>query len=162
MQQLTREQILASFRGATRSEIDRVSFPLDFNDLDFSRLEFLGWRDRKIPRRAYVVTEFDGVPVALVLTRAERTPLRRTMCAWCRDLELDDDVVLYVARRAGERGRRGNTIGAMVCQDFACNAHVRKLPPAFHGGTDLEAIRRTQIDGLKHRVDSFVSEALNP
>ena len=161
MQQLTHKQILAAFRNATKSEVGRVSFPLDYHDVDFSRREFYAWRDPKLPRRSYLVAEHDGELVALILNRAEAKPARRTMCAWCRDVELDRDSVLYTTRRAGAAGRRGSSIGVQVCDDFGCSRRVRKLPPAFHKGTDLEAIRAEQIESLRRRVDAFVAQALS-
>ncbi|GEE03462.1 hypothetical protein nbrc107696_39080 [Gordonia spumicola] len=161
MRALTQKQILSAFRGTTKSELTRVTFPLDFDDVDFSRLEFYGWRDRKIPRRAYIVIEIDDEPIALILTRAEAKPSRRAMCAWCRDVDLSQDAVLYTARRTGSRGRRGDTIGALVCEGFGCSKHARKLPPAYHKGTDLDAIRATQVAEMARRVESFVTEVLS-
>jgi hypothetical protein len=161
MRTLTQKQILSAFRGTTKSELARVTFPLDFNDVDFSRREFYGWRDRKIPRRAYIVVELGDDLVALILTRAEAKPSRRAMCAWCRDVDLSQDAVLYTTRRTGSRGRRGDTIGALVCEDFGCPKHARKLPPAYHKGTDLDAIRAMQVDEMTRRVEAFVAEVLS-
>ena len=161
MQHLTQDQILSAFRSATKSELKRVSFPLDFDEIDFSRLEFFGWRDRKIPRRAYVVVEHDDELVALILTRAEAKSPRKAMCSWCRDVDITEDAVLYTTRRAGDRGRRGGVIGALVCENFGCSKHARKLPPAYHKGTDLDAIREAQIAELRRRVTGFVADALS-
>ena len=157
----TQKQILSAFRGATKSEIAKVAFPLDFDEVDFSRREFYAWRDRKAQRRAYLVVEHDGELVALVLQRAEAKPRRRAMCSWCRDVEISQDAMLYTARRAGSRGRRGDTIGILVCEDFGCCKHARKLPPAYHKGTDLDAIREQQVAEMSRRVDAFVSEVLD-
>ncbi|MGB3697706.1 MAG: FBP domain-containing protein [Gordonia sp. (in: high G+C Gram-positive bacteria)] len=161
MNTYTQQQILDAFRGATRSEIKKVSFPLDFDEVDFDRLEYFGWQDRKIPRRAYLATEHDGQLVALILNRAEAKPSRRTMCAWCRDVELTEEAVLYTVRRTGAKGRRGDTIGTLVCSGFNCAKHARKLPPAYHKGTDLAAIRADQLAQLRRRVDAFVTEVLS-
>ncbi|MCF8570878.1 FBP domain-containing protein [Gordonia sp. HY002] len=157
----TQKQILSAFRGATKSEIAKVTFPFDFNDVDFDRLEFYGWRDRKIPRRAYLVVEHGEELVALILNRGEAKPRRRAMCAWCRDVELSTDAILYSVRRAGPRGRRGDTIGMLVCEDLGCPKRARKLPPAYHKGTDLDAIRSMQIENMSHRVQTFVAEVLS-
>ncbi|MEZ5211074.1 FBP domain-containing protein [Gordonia sp. PP30] len=161
MQSLTQEQILAAFRGATKSELDRVSFPLDFDRVDFERREFYAWRDRKAPRRAYLVVPHDDGPVALILNRSMAKSPRRVMCAWCRDVDVDEDAVLYTARRVGARGRRGDSVGVLVCESFGCNRNVRKLPPAYHKGTDLDAIRESQIAELRRRVGAFVAEVVS-
>lgn len=161
MNTYTQQQILNAFRGATRSEVKKVTFPLDFDDVDFDHREFYAWRDRKMPRRAYLVVEHDGELVSLILNRAEAKPSRRAMCAWCRDVELTDEAVLYTVRRGGANGRRGDTLGILICSDFSCSKNVRKRPPAFHKGTDLSAIRDEQIAGLTQRVDTFVAEVLS-
>ncbi|MCF8611356.1 FBP domain-containing protein [Gordonia sp. HY285] len=157
----TQQQILSAFRGATKGEIAKISFDKEFDDVDFDKIEFYGWRDRKIPRRAYLVIEHDGELVSLLLNRSEAKPRRRAMCSWCRDVELVQDVMLYAARRAGPRGRRGDTIAALICEDFACPKRARKLPPAYHKDTDLDAIRAGQVDEMSRRVHAFVTEALS-
>lgn len=161
MKAITQEQILDSFRGTTRSEVKKVSFPLDFDDIDFERREFFGWRDRKIPRRAYITVEFNGELVSLLLTRADAKPGRKAMCTWCRDVEITDEAVLWTVRRTGANGRRGDTIGALVCSNFSCSKNARKLPPAYHKATDLNAVRGEQIAELQRRVATFVSEVLS-
>ncbi|MFM9378251.1 FBP domain-containing protein [Gordonia sp. VNK21] len=160
MKHCTQPEILAAFRGATRSEVKRVTFRPDFDEVDFSRLDFYGWRDPKLARRSYIVVEHEGELVALILNRADARPSRKAMCAWCRDVDLTQDVVMVSVRRAGAKGRRGATVGTLVCEDFGCSRHVRKLPPAFHKGTDLDAIREEQVAGLRHRVDAFVAQIL--
>ncbi|GAB08976.1 hypothetical protein GOARA_026_00050 [Gordonia araii NBRC 100433] len=159
MQPLTEATIRSAFRGATRSEISRVSYP-DLGQIDFSRLEFLGWRDRKIPRRAYLVVEHSSGPVALLLTRAETKPRGRAMCSWCNDVNLSDDAVLYTVRRAGAAGRRGSTLGVLICEKFGCSRNARQLPPAYHGGTDLDAVREERVADLRRRIHAFVDEVL--
>ncbi|WP_132991647.1 FBP domain-containing protein [Gordonia zhaorongruii] len=161
MRKPTQKQILSSFRGATKSEIRRVTFPENFDDVDFDRIEFYGWRDRKIPRRAYIVIERDDEFVSLLLNRAAAKPSRRAMCSWCRDVSLNEDAALYMARRTGPRGRRGDTLGALVCENFNCPKHARQLPPAYHKATDLDAIREMQIDEMRSRVDAFVTAVLS-
>jgi hypothetical protein len=161
MKSYTQQQILQSFRGATRSEIKRVTFADDFADVDFDRLEYYGWQDRKIPRRAYIVVERESGPVALLLTRAEAKPRGRAMCTWCNDVSLTDEAVLYTVRRGGAAGRKGDTLGVMICAGFGCAKNARSLPPAFHAGTDVDAMRAERIADLRRRVHAFVTEVLS-
>lgn len=158
MRAFTQHEILAALHGATRSEIKRVSFDEDFDNVNFDRLEYYGWRDRKIPRRAYIVVEAADGPLALLLTRAEGKPRGRAMCSWCNDVNLTNEVVLYTVRRSGAAGRRGATRGALVCNNFGCSRNARQLPPAFHKATDLDAIRADRIADLRRRVTGFVNE----
>lgn len=161
MKAFSQQQILDAFRGATRSEVKKVSFPLDFDAVDFDRIEFYGWRDRKIPRRAYVAVEHNGELVSLILNRAEAKPSKKAMCTWCRDVEITDQAVLWTVRRTGSNGRRGDTLGTLVCSGFTCSKNARKLPPAYHKGTDLDAIRDEQVAELRRRVAAFVTEVLS-
>ncbi|NMD56772.1 MULTISPECIES: FBP domain-containing protein [Tsukamurella] len=161
MDPVSQQQIIDAFRGATKSEVKRVTFPADFDDIDFGKLEFLGWRDKKIPRRAYVsVPTGDGL-VTILLTQAEAKPKAKAMCTWCRDVNISSQAVLYTVRRGGPAGRKGDTIGVLVCEDFSCAANARKLPPAFHKGTDTELIREQNLADLRRRVNGFVAEVLS-
>ncbi|TWS22620.1 FBP domain-containing protein [Tsukamurella sputi] len=161
MDPVSQQQIIDAFRGATKSEVKRVTFPADFDDIDFGKLEFLGWRDKKIPRRAYVAVPTDGGLVTILLTQAEAKPKAKAMCTWCRDVNISSQAVLYTVRRGGSAGRKGDTIGVLVCEDFSCAANARKLPPAFHKGTDTDQIREQNLADLRRRVNGFVAEVLS-
>lgn len=161
MDPVSQQQIIDAFRGATRSEVKRVTFAQDFDDIDFAKLEFLGWRDRKIPRRAYVAVPTDDGLVTILLTQAEAKPKAKAMCTWCRDVNISSQAVLYTVRRGGPAGRKGDTIGVLVCEDFSCAANARKLPPAFHKGTDTDLIREQNLADLRRRVKGFVAEVLS-
>lgn len=160
MHSFTRDQILGAFRSATRSEVKRVTFAENFESVEFGALDYYGWVDPKIPRRAYLLFDRPDGPIALLLNRAAVTPRGRTMCTWCNDVNLTDDAVLYTARRAGAAGRKGDTIGTMICANFGCSRNVRRLPPAFHKDTDLEFIRERQVGELRRKVDGFVDKVL--
>ncbi|MHA0286981.1 FBP domain-containing protein [Mycobacterium sp. C3-094] len=169
MHAYTRDQILGAFRGATRGEVKKVTFAPDFDSVDFDALEYYGWTDPKIPRRAYLVVEgldrttgvegLDG-PITLLLNRAASTPRGRAMCTWCNDVTLTEDAVLYAVRRAGAAGRKGDTVGTLICADFSCSRNVRRPPPAFHKGTDLQRIRAGRVEDLRRKVHGFVDKVL--
>lgn len=161
MHALTQQQIIDSFRGATKSELKRVTFAPDFDETRFDRLEYLGWRDRKIPRRAYVSVPTGDELVTILLTQAETKPKAKAMCTWCRDVTLSSPAVLYTVRRGGAAGRKGDTIGVLICEDFSCAANARKLPPAYHKATDVDAIRDENLIELRRRVTGFVAEVLS-
>ncbi|MEC4615700.1 FBP domain-containing protein [Tsukamurella tyrosinosolvens] len=161
MDPVSQQQIIDAFRGATKSEVKRVTFPQDFDDLDFAAVEFVGWRDRKIPRRAYVSVPTDDGLVTILLTQAEAKPKAKAMCTWCRDVNITSQAVLFTVRRGGSAGRKGDTIGVLVCEDFRCAANARKLPPAFHKGTDTAQIREQNLADLRRRVNGFVAEVLS-
>lgn len=163
MTPLTDAQIRASFVNATRREITHANLP-DLDELRWDRLEYLGWRDRKAPLVAYVVAELEGVPTGIVLRAADRSGgrTRQAMCAWCEDVVEIDDVGLFTARRAGAVGRKGDSIGTLICGDFRCSKNVRRTPTASEAGSNIAEVRELivadRIEGLRERSTTFVAE----
>src|SRR5688500_16263687 len=128
MSPLTEKQIRASFLNASKREAAQATLP-DLDALDWERLDYLGWHDRKAPLSAYVVLELDGQPTGVLLRSAEAKAGRartKGVCAWCEDVVVTDDVSLYVARRGGAAGRNGNTNGTLICTEFSCSRNVRR------------------------------------
>jgi len=119
---LTEQSIRTSFVNASRKETADLTLPSDFDDIDWGSRDYLGWRDRKIARRGYVVIPRDGEPVGILLRQAEARTLSRPQCSWCQDVNLTNDVVFCSAKRAGQAGRNGDTVGTLVCADFGCGA----------------------------------------
>lgn len=156
MRPIDERAIRASFINASRKEVSSVSLPQGFADIDFDRIDYLGWSDAKFPRRAYVVTEVDGVLTGALLQRAEQRVLARAQCSWCEDVTLRHDVQLYSARKAGAAGRKGDTIGTLVCAEFDCSHNVRRLPPLAYEGFDRETARALRILRLQENVTGFL------
>ena len=119
-------------------------------------LDYFGWRDRKQPAVGYVVAEIDDVPVGVLLRQADGRTRSRPQCSWCEDVHLPNDVVFFIAKRAGKAGRNGNTLGTLVCAEFECSANVRKRPPTAYVGFDVEAARQRRMDALREHVQTFV------
>jgi len=166
MHPLTEKQIRASFVNASRREAAQAALP-DLAALDWDRLDYVGWVDRKAPLLAYAVVPGDDGDPTGVLLRATDPALRtrrRGVCAWCEDVVHTEDVSLYVARRAGASGRRGNTVGTLLCTDFACSRNVRRRPTLAETGSDDPDLRAAVIErriaGLRERSARFVAEVL--
>lgn len=153
---LTDAQIRASFVNASVRERSSLVLPTGFAGFDWDRLDFLGWRDPKQPLVAYAVAPTTAGPVGVMLKRAEGRLRSRPQCAWCEDVHLPNDVLFYVAKRAGQAGRRGDTVGTLVCADFQCSRNVRKLPPMAYVGFDVEAARERRIAALRENVAGFL------
>lgn len=156
MRPIDERTLRASFINASRKEVSDLTLPPGFADLDTEKLDYLGWVDPKLPRRAYVVTWVDGVARGVVLQRAEQRVIARAQCSWCEDVTLRNDVQLYVARKAGPAGRKGDTIGTLVCAEFGCSQNVRVLPPLAYDGYDRELARELRILKLQERVAAFI------
>ncbi len=92
----------------------------------------------------------------VILQRAEQRVTARAQCSWCEDVTLRNDVQLYVARKAGPAGRKGDTIGTLVCAEFGCSQNVRVLPPLAYDGYDRELAREMRIVKLQEHVASFI------
>lgn len=157
MQSINEATIRASFVNASKSELKDMTLP-ELGDLNWERLDYLGWRDRRIARRAYIVVPVGDDLVGVILKQAEASPRSRAQCSWCQDVHLPNDVVLYSARRSGSGGRNGNTVGTLVCANFECSANVRKLPPMAYIGFDAEAARQDRMATLRVRATAFASE----
>ncbi|NII41463.1 hypothetical protein E9228_002110 [Curtobacterium flaccumfaciens] len=155
---ITVEALRASFVNASRREVTEMTVP-DLDAVDWDGLTFLGWRDPKTPRRAYaVVPTLDGDLVGIVLRQAEVSPRSRAQCSWCQDVKLPNDVVFSSAKRSGPAGRKGDTVGTLVCQDFQCSRNVRRTPPPAYEGYDVEAARLQRMEDLQLRVAAFATE----
>jgi hypothetical protein len=164
MHPLTSQQIRASFVNASRREVAQATLP-DLDAARWDRLDLLGWRDRRAPLSAYVVLELDDEPVG-VLLRSSDAPRRRAraVCAWCEDVIATQDVALHVARRGGAVGRRGDTIGTLICTDLVCSRNVRRRPTLAEAGVDCDEARALVVEqrvaGLRERSQRFVREVL--
>jgi hypothetical protein len=158
MQKITPQQIRSSFINASRSEAAKLNLPRDFDALDWDRLDFLGWRDEKMPLRGYLVVPRPEGLTGIMLRAPEggAKKSRSVLCELCRDVFSKEDVLLWVARRAGQSGRDGNTVGTLICADFLCCGNVRAEPPANEINPDPAAVVRRQIDGLIARTGQFL------
>jgi len=152
---LNESQIRSSFINASRREAAAAPLPPRIAEVDWDALDFLGWVDPRLPRRAYAVVPTERGPVGFVLTTEAVGRPRPTVCVWCEDVRNTDDVVLYVARRAGSAGRDGNSIGTMLHADFSCSAHVRRPPTPHEAGSDPAAFVAGRITGLRLRTSAF-------
>lgn len=162
MRNLTETQIRDALVNTTVREARQMTVP-DLDAVRFDDIEYLGWRDPKRELLAYVVAEVEGETAAIMLRTQPPSPRRRKMmCAWCQDVTIADPAVLYVARRAGAAGRKGDTIGTAVCAGFRCSTNVRRAPPLteMSGGTEEEKQYwiAQRIQELRIRVAGFVRE----
>ena len=157
MLSITEATIRAAFVNASRKETSDITLPAGFADIAWDKLDYLGWRDPRIARRAYIVAPTaDGV-IGVMLRQAEAGPRTRAQCSWCQDIQLPNDVVFYAAKRAGAAGRKGDTLATLICQDFECSKNVRKLPPMAYIGFDAEAARLERIATLRERAAAFAT-----
>ncbi len=161
MQTLTEQQIRASLVNTSRRETNQMILP-DLARLDWTKLDYLGWHDIKRPHESFVVLEIKNKAVGIALHAAPRSLGRgKSMCAWCQDIVATADVSMYVARRAGSLGRRGDTVGTLICTDFDCSRNVRRTPSIEEvGSTDLQdraQLIERRTNALRKRSTRFVA-----
>ncbi|MFG2332552.1 FBP domain-containing protein [Streptomyces sp. NPDC048604] len=145
MEPLTEQQIRASFVNCTKGEASRLRLPLDFAELPWQELDFLGWVDPGAPLRAHVVVPGeDGRPLGVTLRvpAVRRTSaVKSSVCQICLTGHASSGVTLLAAPLAGAKGREGNTVGIYFCADLACSLYVRgKRQPKLRAGRPEETL----------------------
>jgi FBP C-terminal treble-clef zinc-finger len=155
---LTEQQVRRSFVNCSRGEANSLTLPKGFDVLDWSELELLGWRDPKAPLRGYLVVEVDDAPLGIALRAADTRMSARTaaMCLLCQTARTGDGVSLFTAKRMGEAGRNGNTVGTYICADLACAQRVRTdIPPWLRERDPAEVVAERSVE-LREKVLGFV------
>lgn len=159
VQSMSWPEISNSFLNCTVRERARIT-PPPLDDITWPDIDFLGWRDRRMPEVACLVVEGDGGPQGVMMRAGVgRTDgaRRKSMCALCLTLHQVGDVLLFAARRAGTRGRNGDTAGTYICADLGCSAYVRSIrKPAVP--QPFETIStEDRVERLRHNVARFVA-----
>lgn len=164
MDPLTEKQIRSSFVNCTKGEAARLKLPLDFSELPWGDLDFLGWVDPGAPLRAHLVhQDSDGTPVGITLRvpgTSRTSALKSSVCQICLTGHAASGVSLLVAPLAGARGREGNTVGIYLCSDLACSLYVRgKRQPKLRAGQYEETLTLPEkIERTRANLDSFTAK----
>ena len=102
-----------------------------------------------------VIVERDGVPTGIVLRAASGARPRAAMCNLCHTMQPGNQVALFTARRAGDAGERGDSVGTYICADLGCHDNVRLAAPLAPSEVRASVDRR--IDSTRARVEAFVA-----
>jgi hypothetical protein len=161
---LTEAAIRRSMVNCSRSEAAALTPPRDLAEFDWSAVDVLGWRDPKAELRGYLVHEHaDGVVgVALRAADTKMSSRRSAMCLLCRTVQSADAISLFTARRVGEAGRNGNTVGTYICADLGCAHRVQAVPQsAQHLDEELQALAVAErAEGLRQRLQAFTADVM--
>lgn len=164
MRPINEHDIRTSFVNCSKGETKRLSVPKDLADHPWEDLDFLGWRDPGAPARAYLVAERDGslVGIALRVTSgASRGFTSRSMCSLCLTTHTNGGVALMTARRTGEAGRQGNSVGHYLCTDLACSLYTRGKKQAAGGGTIDESLSlEEKVARTRANLHSFLDKVV--
>ncbi|MEI5584758.1 MULTISPECIES: FBP domain-containing protein [unclassified Agromyces] len=158
MRPLSEDELRSSFVNATDRELDELELPLEYLLVDWEHVDALAWRDRKASRRGYLVTLIDDEPVGIVLRAADppASRFRASMCNLCHTQQPANQVTMFSARRAGEAGRNGDTVGTYLCSDLSCQENVRLHAPLAPAEVRNGSHAWSRIDGLARRTRAFV------
>lgn len=127
MQPLTEHEIRSSFVNCSKGEAKRLPVPRDLGDQAWADLDFFGWNDRSMPGRAYLVAPQDDRLVGIALRYETGGSGKAQLCSICKTTHTGSGVSLLTANKAGEAGRRGNTVGIHMCTDLACSLYARNI-----------------------------------
>ncbi|MBR7827097.1 FBP domain-containing protein [Actinospica sp. MGRD01-02] len=162
MRPVTESEIRTCFVNCSKGEALRMNLPRDFADVPWEDLDFLGWRDPGAPDRGYLVAERGEKGLVGVSLRSAsgggRGFTARSICSICKTTRTGGGVALLSARRAGESGRNGNTVGQYICSDLACSLYVRGKKVS--AGTLLDETLETQarIARVEKGLDAFLNK----
>ncbi|GAA4596377.1 FBP domain-containing protein [Planotetraspora phitsanulokensis] len=164
MRPVTEQDIRTSFVNCSKGEAKRLDLPQDLADLPWEDLDFLGWRDPGAPGRAYLIAERDGplVGIALRVTSgASRGFTSRSMCSLCLSTHTGGGVALMTARRTGEAGRQGNSVGQYLCIDLACSLYTRGKKETAGAGVVHESLTlEEKVARTRANLHSFVDKVV--
>lgn len=164
MYPLTESDIRTCFINASRREVTQAVLP-ELASVAWEDLDYLGWQDAKRPTLSYVVMPTQRGLVGVVLRPGASSSMVRTkaMCAWCEDVKETRNVGMFIAKRAGDAGRRGDTIGTLLCRDFRCSRNVRRMPTLTEMGGKVSDEERAywqsqRIAKLQARAEGFMTK----
>jgi hypothetical protein len=162
MRPLTEAEIRRSIVNAGPEEAGRMPMP-GLHEVVWEDREYLGWRDPGSPQRGYLVTWHGAEPVAIIL-RAAGTRLQAgaAICSLCNTPQPGNQVTMFSAPLAGEKGRRGDSVGTYICADLSCSLLIRIAPPPFELQPSPEAVVAARVAVLRSRVDAFTERVLRP
>lgn len=162
MRPITENDIRACFINCSKGEAQRLNLPRELGELPWDDLDFLGWRDPGAPERGYLVAERGEKGLVGISLRtasgAGRGFTARSICSICKTTRTGGGVALLSARRAGEPGRNGNTVGQYICSDLACPLYVRGKKISAGTLLDETLDLSARIARLQKGLDGFLNK----
>ncbi|GGZ65922.1 FBP domain-containing protein [Streptomyces subrutilus] len=163
MEPLSEKQIRSSFVNCTKGEAARLRLPLDFAELPWPELDFLGWVDPGAPLRAHLVLPREQGPVGISLrvpSVGRTSAVKSSLCQICLTGHASSGVTLFAAPLAGARGREGNTVGTYICADLACPLYVRgRRQPKLRTARYEESLTlEERLERMAGNLDAFAAK----
>ncbi|MFF0532579.1 FBP domain-containing protein [Nocardia amikacinitolerans] len=158
MKPVTERDIRSSFVNCSKGDAKRLSVPRDLAERPWDDLDFLGWGDPTLPGRCYLIVSQDERLVGVALRYETGGTGKPQLCAICLTTHTGGDVVLMTAHKAGDSGRRGNSIGTYMCTDLACSLYARgKKRPALGSRYREDLTPEEKIDRVRDNMNAFLT-----
>ena len=158
MEPVTETQIRSSFVNCSKGDAKRLVVPKDLDDRPWEDLDFLGWNDPSYRGRSYIVAPQGDRLVGVAMRYETGGSLRSQMCGICLTTHPGGAVSLMTARKTGDSGRRGNTVGTYICLDLACSLYARhkktpSLGKQFRDDTTVEE----RVERVNTNLAAFIA-----
>lgn len=164
MDPISAEDLRTSFVNSSKSQAAKIVLP-EIETLAWNDLDFLAWRNARTPQRAYLVAPTHDGPVGIVLRVAQARnaggAMRSSMCEYCHTVHSAGGVTLFTAPKAGDSGRRGDSVGSYFCTNLSCSLYIRdkKRPLRVQPQSTLTVGER--IERLNARLAGLISNVLS-
>ncbi|MEV6253433.1 FBP domain-containing protein [Nocardia sp. NPDC051911] len=159
MEPVTERDIRSSFVNCSKGDAKRLPVPKDLDERPWADLDFLGWSDLSLPGRGYLVVPRDDRLVGVALRYATGGTGRAQMCTICLTTHTGGGVSLMTAHKAGESGRRGNSVGTYMCTDLACSLYARnKKRPALGSRYREDLTPEEKIERVRDNLNTFLAK----
>jgi hypothetical protein len=158
MEPVIEREIRASFVNCSKGDAKRLRVPRDLDERPWDHLDFLGWTEPTLPGRCYLVAPQDDRLVGVALRHETGGFGKAQMCAICTTTHTGGGVVLMTASKAGEPGRRGNSVGTYMCADLACSLYARGRKTPALGNRYREALSpEEKVARLRTNLNAFIA-----
>ncbi|MGQ4597604.1 FBP domain-containing protein [Nocardia sp. R6R-6] len=159
MEPVTERDIRSSFVNCSKGDAQRLPVPRNLGERPWDDLDFLGWSDPSLPGRGYLVVPRDDRLVGVALRYATGGTGRAQMCAICLTTHTGGGVSLMTAHKAGESGRRGNSVGTYMCTDLACSLYARnKKRPALGSRYREDLTPEEKVERVRDNMTTFLAK----
>lgn len=157
MDPVTEQDIRASFVNCSKGDTKRMSVPRDLDEKRWDELDFLGWTDSSYAGRGYLVVPRPEGVIGIALRYETTGADRAQMCTICTTTHSRGNVSLMTAKKVGESGRRGNTVGTYMCTDLACSLYARgKKTPALGNRYRENLTPEERAGRVRENIELFV------
>ncbi|UGT66341.1 FBP domain-containing protein [Nocardia gipuzkoensis] len=159
MEPVTERDIRSSFVNCSKGDAKRLPVPRDLAERPWDDLDFLGWSDPSLPGRGYLIVPQEDRLVGVALRYPTGGAGRAQMCTICLTTHTGGGVSLMTAHKAGESGRRGNSVGTYMCTDLACSLYARnKKRPALGSRYREDLTPEEKIERVRENMTTFLAK----